>query len=154
MKKLILTVSSILLSLNLFSQLKGLDEFKEIPYPTTHDTLVEYRKVFATSPYGGYSEYFYAMPSTPQNIDTMFRFIREILELNDADIENPTYNHNKNGEVWVLDDGFEAMSQQTVNFYKMVRREWEINTGVDDNNIWYVQLEVFNGHAFFRAGPK
>ena len=49
MKKIILTVSSILLSLNLFSQLKGLEEFKEIPYPTTHDTLVEYRKVFAIS---------------------------------------------------------------------------------------------------------
>ena len=85
---------------------------------------------------------------------TLVRFVREILELNGADIEDPTYNHNVNGEVWVLDDEFEAMSQQTINFFKMVRREWEINVGVDDNNIWYVHLEVFNGHVFFRAGPK
>jgi len=150
MKKIFLTVSSVLLSLSLYSQsFKGLDEFEEIPLPSNHDTLVEYRKVYAISPYIG-AQYFYAMPSTSENISIIFNFTKDILELNGGDIEKPTHNHNESGEVWITDDGFEAMSQQTVNYYKMVRREYFIE--INEEEKWYVQFEVFNGHVFFRSG--
>lgn len=129
---------------------KGLDDFIEIPLPHDHDTLVEFEKVFAISPYIG-RQYFYAMPATPENISEIFSLTENVLELNGADIENPDYNHNARNEVWEKNDGFKKMAEATMNYYKIVRREWLLD--IVDENDWYVQLEVANGHAFFRSGP-
>jgi hypothetical protein len=140
------------LSSYLFGQTaKGLHEFVEIPLPSDHDTLVEFKKVYAISPEIG-AQYFYALPATPGNISEIYLFTKNILEINGADIENPTFNHNPVNETWTLNDGFEKMAEETKNYYKIVRREWHLN--ITKKEDWYVQLEVAFGHVFFRAGPR
>tara|TARA_B100000497_G_scaffold123841_1_gene157206 strand:+ start:42 stop:509 length:468 start_codon:yes stop_codon:yes gene_type:complete len=152
MLKISLLSLSIIFGLNLYSQnFKGLDDFEKI-HVVGEDTLVEFRKVYAVKPEGG-AEYWYAMPSTPSNIDIIFNFTKDILKLNFQDIEKPTHNHNKDGEAWITYDGFEEMSKQTWKYFKMVRREWIFNVGWYEENMWYVHLEVMHGHIYFRAGP-